>query len=265
MDLSLLDKYFHLSVEGSADPVYSVRLTELDDPDVMRDFLVRGGALVKAIGLELSVSFAGLAVFGLAASKQIVMSQYGRVLDLAPTNVTVQLETHDDHAHICFKLGELRWTELPADPRARREAVLAEWERYFKDEFNPLVERISAAGGLKPDLIWNQYGSRIAYMMEYLRGIVPQGPMLDRIEEDYALLAGLPSGTFNRKRNNPFFHEPTYIENPYQPGKKAMIRSGCCMWYRREGGDKCYTCPILKNPERERMKAEIEAKVAQEA
>lgn len=262
MDLSLLDKYFHITTEGSADPVYSMPLTGLTNLDVTRDFLVRGGALVKATGIELSVSFAGLAVFGLVAAKQLVMSQYNRVLDVSPKNLTVQLETHHDHAHICFKIHELRWTELPVDPSDRRDAVLSEWKRYFSEEFNPLVELFSAAGGLKPDLIWNQYGARIAFMMDYLRGIIPQGPMLERIEDDYRLLADLPPETFNRRRNNPFYHTPTYIDSPYKPGDKVMVRSACCMYYKREEGTKCYTCPILKTPERERMKAEIEAKAA---
>ncbi|MFD0672541.1 (2Fe-2S)-binding protein [Cohnella sp. GCM10027633] len=231
----------------------------------MKDFLVRAGALVQAIGLELAVSYAGLALYGLAAVKQLIMSQYDRVLDVSPSNVTIQLETHDDHAHICFKIHELRWTDLPTDACARRAAVAAEWERYFNDEFNPVLEQVSAAGGLKPDLIWNQYGSRVLYVMEYVRGIMPQGPMLKQIEDDYLLLASLPPETFNRKRGNPFSHTPSYIDNPYKPGSPLMIRSGCCMWYRREAGEKCYSCPILKGPERERMKAEIEAKVAQEA
>ncbi|MFC5528775.1 (2Fe-2S)-binding protein [Cohnella yongneupensis] len=265
MDLTFMEKYCHISTHGAENPVYSVSVADLMDPAIMRDLLERGGALVKAIGMELAVSFIGLAAFGLPSTKQLMMSQYNRVLDLSPSNVTVQLVMHNDYAQVVFKLHELKWTELPETPCERNAAVIAEWERYFRLEFNPLIERIASAGGMKPDLIWNQFGTRIAFMMDSIRENTPQGPKLQRIEEDFALLAGLPPKTFNRRRKNPFDHTPVYVDSPYKPGTQTMIRSACCMYYRRENGVKCYNCPILKESERAERKAEIEALLARQA
>lgn len=266
MDLSLFERFFHISENGSASPVYSQPVGRLiSDEAAMRDFLTRGGALVQAIGMQLPVSYAGLAAYGLVALKQLAMSQYDRVLDLSPGNLVVQLESHGDHAHIGFKIGELRWTELPKDPCERNAAVRAEWHRYLRDEFNPFVEAAAAAGGLKPDLIWNQFGARAGFLIDYMREKMPAGPALARIEDDFALLAGLPAEAFNRKRKNPFDHVPVYVDSPYQPGGKIMIRSACCMYDRRENGFKCYNCPLLKESERAVRKREIEAEIALKA
>ncbi|WP_275901445.1 (2Fe-2S)-binding protein [Cohnella algarum] len=39
-----------------------------------------------------------------------------------------------------------------------------------------------------------------------------------------------------------------------------MIRSACCMYYCREGGEKCFNCPRLTPDEREAMRESIMAK-----
>jgi ferric iron reductase protein FhuF len=257
MDLKIAEDYFHISTKGSDDPLLSIAATEILQHDSMREVLQRGAALVKGIGLELGVSFIGLAFFGLAATKYIVMSQYNRVLDLSLNNLTLQLESHGDHAHVCFKITELYGTDLPAE--GRTAAITSEWKSYFAQTINPLVEAASGAVGLKPAMIWNQYGARMAYMMEYMRGIFPEGPMRLQFEDDFLLLTGMPAETFNLKRNNPFEHTACYIDSPYEVGKQVMMRSACCMYYRREGGEKCYTCPILKEEERAQLKLKIEA------
>lgn len=223
----------------------------------MLEVLNRGSVLLKGIGLELAVSFLGLATFGLAATKQYVMSKYNRVLDLSLENLTIQLEAHGDYAHVVFKMQELKWIDLPV--LGREEAVLAEWKHYFEATINPLVEAATGAAGLKPAMIWNQHGTRMTYMMDFLRPLFMEGSERQTLEEDYLLLTGLPAETFNLRRKNPFEHIPCYVDSPYQPGKQVIIRSSCCMYYRRENGVKCYTCPILKDEERVEMKLRIEA------
>jgi len=258
LDLSLFEEHFHISAKGCEFPVLSVPAAELLEEARMREALARGAELVKGIGLELAVSFLGLAFFGLAATKQIVMSQYGKILDLSLDNLTVQLEPHGDHAHVVFKYSELKWTDLPEE--GRDHAVREEWTRYFAETINPLVESAARAAGLKPPIIWNQYGARIAYVMDYLREIIPEEATKQRIEADYLLLRGLPGAMFNL-RKNPFAHEPCYIDSPYKPGEQVIIRSACCMYYKRENGTKCYNCPLLKDGERAEMKLKIEAKL----
>ncbi|QMV42917.1 (2Fe-2S)-binding protein [Cohnella cholangitidis] len=260
MDLKLFEEYFHISTNGSDNPILSLPLADLLQHENMKEVLRQGSALVKGIGLELAASYIGLAFFGLAATKQIVMSQYNRILDLSLDNLTIQLETHDDHAHVVFQITELRWTDLP--DANREAAIVAEWSRYFAETMNPLIETAAAAAGLKPAIIWNQYGARSAHLMDYIRKTIPEGAVRQLVDDDFTLLSRMPGEIFNR-RKNPFVHTPCYLDSPYEPGGQIMMRSACCMYYKREDGTKCYNCPILKDEERAVMKLEIEAAVAE--
>jgi len=256
MDLAFAETYLRISTRGSDFPKHALPAADLLNRETMLELLTKYSGIVKGTGLELAVSFFGTAVYGLIAMKQRVMSLYGRILDLSLPNITVQLETLGEMGQYVLKLGEIRWTELPDE--GRQQAVEAEWDRFFKEDMNPLIESAAAAGGFKPDLIWNQYGSTAAYTMDYARLTVPEGPELQRLQDDFELLCGLPGGTFNRKRN-PFQYTPKFIDNPYQPGTPLMVRSACCMVYKREGGVKCYYCPILKTEERLKLREQIEA------
>lgn len=261
MDLTLFEEHFLISVKGSEAPLLSIPAPLILQEDRMKEALRLGSKLVQGIGLELAVSYIGLAFFGLAATKQIVMSQYNRILDLSLDNLTIQLESHGDHAHVVLKLSEIRWTELPAEDR--EASIRSEWIRFFAETMNPLVEAAASAAGLKPAIIWNQYGARIAYVMDYLRELVPEGMLRQTIEQDYVLLAGMPGETFNR-RKNPFEHTPCYLDSPYKPGGQIILRSACCMYYKRESGTKCYNCPILKDSERSELKVQIEAEMKEQ-
>ncbi|WP_373231893.1 (2Fe-2S)-binding protein [Cohnella sp.] len=257
MDLRIAEEHFHISTKGSEAPLYSIAATDILQHEKMLELLQRGSVLVKGIGLELAVSFLGLAYFGLAATKQFVMSRYNRVLDLSLENLTIQLQSSGDYAQAVFKLKELKWTELPANDR--ETALLAEWKHYFEETMNPLIEATAGSAGFKPAMIWNQYGARMSYTMDYLRSHAAEGSARQLLEEDFLLLSSLPAETFNLRRKNPFDHTPCYIDSPYQPGNQIMIRSSCCMYYRRENGVKCYNCPLLKDEERAEMKLKIEA------
>ncbi|BBI31429.1 (2Fe-2S)-binding protein [Cohnella abietis] len=256
MDLKLIEQYFHISTKGAEHPLISLPLNDILNAETMKKILQNGSELLQAKGLELAVASIGLAFFGLAASKQIVMSQYNRILDLSLDNLTIQLESHDDHAHIIFKITELKWTELPTVNR--EAAIRAEWSTYFANTMNPLIEAASSAAGLKSAIIWNQYGARIISIMDYLKPLVPEGPMRQTLENDYLLLASMPGETFNR-RKNPYDHTPCYIDSPYKDGEKLMLRSSCCMYYKRENGEKCFTCPILKDQDRAELTLKIKA------
>lgn len=182
MDLSMVEEHFHISIKGSEAPVYSITATDILKHEEMLEVLQRGSVLVKGIGMELAVSFLGLAMFGLVATKQFVMSKYNRVLDLSLENLTIQLESRGNYAHVEFKLHELKWTELPSIER--ETAVLREWNHFFAASVNPLIEAITSVAGFKTSIIWNQYGSRMSYMMDFLKSVVSDGTSYHTFEED---------------------------------------------------------------------------------
>ncbi|MEF3304516.1 (2Fe-2S)-binding protein [Paenibacillus sp. GYB003] len=263
LDLSLAEKYFHISPSGSDDPVYSTPAADLLRPETMDDLLRRGRDMLNGLGLDIAVSFVGLAFFGIPAAVHTYMWLYGRVLDLSIDNLTVQLERHGDHPHLILNINEVRWSPLPE--QGRDDAVVQELTRLFRRTVNPVVEFAAARGGFKPDLIWNQFGARMVTVSDFVIQFAPDEEARQNYRKHLELLVdGLGPEVFNR-RKNPYVHEPVYVESPYDPDKKVIVRSSCCMWYRRENGVKCYTCPILNDAKREEMKLKLREKSRERA
>jgi len=261
--LALADKFFHISLKGADNPAFSAPVAELLQPDTMAQALNCSRDLLKAHGLDLPASHLGMGFFGLCAVVQLGISQYNRVLDLTPDNLEFQLEQHEDHAHTVFRIKVLRWSDLPA-AEGRDEAVTEALTAYYRETIRPMLAAVGAGAGVKPDLVWNQYGARMAFARDFVLENDPREAARARFQADLKLLEQLPAELFGRRRN-PFVHEAEYIDSPHKPGAKLMVRSSCCMYYRRENGEKCYNCPILKSGEREALKRKIEEKREQTA
>ncbi len=255
LDLSLLKSFFHITLTGEEDAVFSIPAIELLKPEQM-DIVIRQSAqLYNALGLDLAASFIGLAFFNLCASHQIILAVNNRFLDLTLANLTFQIQAHGDHAHTCFKINELRWKEPPQDNRY--DWLTYEMQTYYKDNIIPILEIVALSAGVKPDLIWNQFGGKMAYGVDYILEHEQREDVRNRVLQDYEFLANqLPPETFGQKKN-PFFHKPRYVDSPYVAGKKTMIRSSCCLIYRRENGVKCFSCPQLLPEERAVMRTKI--------
>lgn len=256
-DISLADKYFHITAVGSEHPVYSTPAAQLLMPDTMDDLLRRGRDMLNGLGPDIALSFLGLAFFGIPAAVHTFMWQYDHILDLSLDNLTVQLESHHDHAHLVLKIDEVRWKKLPED--GRDDAIVAELTGLFRHTVGPVIEAAAACAGLKPDLVWNQFGARMVSVSDFITRHAPNESLIEKYKHDLTLLHNLGADVFNR-RKNPYAHNPRYVESPYKPEEKVIIRSSCCMWYRRENGVKCYTCPMLSESQREEMKDEIRKK-----
>jgi ferric iron reductase protein FhuF len=257
MDLSLIDKFFHISLKGSEDAIVSIPAIELLQREKMDMVIHKSSELFKARGLELSASFIGMSIFGLCASLQLVLASYNRLLDLSLPNLTFQLEMHHDHLHGCFQIHELRYKEAPVD--GREQWLAAELTEYYRNNVNPVVEFAAQSAGVKPDLIWNQYGARMAFGLDFVLEHEKNEAVRNRFEQDYELLKqGLKPDVFGR-RKNPFEHKPRYIDSLRDPNKKVIMRSSCCMYDRRENGEKCFNCPQMLPEEREARRENFRA------
>jgi ferric iron reductase protein FhuF len=95
------------------------------------------------------------------------------------------------------------------------------------------------------------------FVLDYIMENEPNKDVKDRFAEDYETLCELSPEVFNLKKN-PFIHKPKYISNPYEePEKPMLIRSSCCMYYKKENGTLCYNCPRMTPQERENKRLEI--------
>lgn len=251
MDFTLVESFFHISPKGADHPYYELPATDFLDQAISHATLVKAGEMVQAIGMQLPASFVGTSFFHLCITNLIFSAQYNRYLDLSLHNLIYQLEKHDDHAHLGFKIKELRWTEVPTGEQERKTFLENAFSSFFNQEINGIVEAVASSANLKSGMIWNQVGTLFLSVVEYIEENIKDQTLVDRFKSDFDVLVGLPAEVFNRKRS-PFIHKPRYIDNPWSPPNgKTMIRSACCMYDCRVDGQKCYTCPRMLPEERE--------------
>lgn len=255
LDFSLIKMYFHTSPEGADHPILEMRSDQFLNADITKQAFLEAGKLVQAIGLELPASFAGTSFGNLCAIQLLMYAQYHIILDLSLTNLMFQVEAHDDHAHLGYRILELHTIPAPAE---ESEAWLAaQLEQFIRETVTPAVSTIAQAAGVKPQMIWQQYGSLLAYVRDYVRENIPVPAMVESFETGYRVITEqVPPEAFGVRRN-PFVHTPRFIDSPYSTGGKLMMNSSCCMYDKRENGVKCYTCPMLTPDQREMMRLEI--------
>jgi ferric iron reductase protein FhuF len=247
-DFTIIKMYYHVSPEGAEHPTYETQAAQLLNPDMLKEVLRETGQPAQATSDALAASFIGTTLCKLTLIQLMIAAQYDRLIDLSPENLTYQLELHDDHAHIGFKIIEVRSTPIP---NAERDAFLTEhWNRYITSFITPGVQALAASSGLKPEAIWQQFGGQLTYLKDFLSANEKREEVITKFESDSKILADLDPSLFSQKRN-PYNHQPRYIDNPLSPGEKWLMHSSCCMYDRRENGVKCYTCPRMTADERE--------------
>lgn len=263
VDFSLVERYFHISPKGMEHPLLQIPGQQLVDGPTMHRVLQQGQTLLKGKGLDISASYMGLSMFNLLATIHLFLSQYNQWLVLNLDNITFEVENHDDHAHIGFKLLNLEWKEAPAEDRD--VFIELETRKLFANLIIPVITVVAEQAKVNQAMIWNQYAARMTFVRDYVMENDPRPQVREQFLADYEVFTKqLTPDVFGRKVN-PLTHEPRYIDSPYHEGKKLLMRSSCCMYYRREEGTKCFTCPILKDSQRAEMFTEIKNKQASAA
>lgn len=263
-DFTLEERLFRVSEAGMESPTFEMPAAHWLQPAKALEALEAGGGMSKAIGMKLPVSYAGLSVLNLVLVQLLFLVRHDRWLDLSLDVLTFQMEEKYDIMQTGYRIHALRWTALPEPAGSREDFLVRQWRRYLQTHIRPAIDTIAASAGLKPDLIWNQAGGRLAGIREYLHQYVPAADddFLARYDRHADVLSRrLTAEDFDRRRN-PFDWQPRFTDNPWKPGGRMMIRSSCCMYDCREGGQKCYNCPQLTAEERDVRRAAVLAEAA---
>ncbi|MHA6484073.1 (2Fe-2S)-binding protein [Paenibacillus sp. strain BS8-2] len=251
LDFTIIDSFYHISPHGFSEPHAEWPAKDLLDPDVAKDVLNRTGMLWKACGYELPVSYVGITMFNFCVTSLFFSAKDNVWVNFKLEDMTFQLEQHDDHAHIGYRLDKLDIVPLPADENERQTFLNSAWPQWIAEMIKPFVEGIARAGGLKAEMIWGQFGAQLLSTLEYVSSNLGVPALVARIEADLPLLQALDPECFGRRRN-PFIHKPRYVDNPWSPPDGTyMLRSACCMFDHREDGQKCYNCPRMLPEERD--------------
>lgn len=260
-DFTIVKAYYHVSPEGAELPIYETMPTTFFDTAMLEETLRVSGKDAKATSQALPASFVGTSLCKLSLIQLLFAAQYDRLIDLSPDNLIYQVELHDDHAHLGYKIKEVRSVPIPSE---ERDSFLNQhWNEYFTSFITPAVEAIAAASDLKPEAIWQQFGGQITYLKDFLTANDKREEVIERFLNDSKLLAEYVDPALFNQRRNPYKHTPRYIENPLNPEEQWLMQSSCCMYDRRENGTKCYTCPRMKPDEREARKIQMLATVGE--
>jgi len=258
-DFSLAKTYFHISPEGTDHLYDEMPATGLLDPIRLGEMLRKTGELVKATDGKLPGSFFGTTLCHLMLTKLVFVSLYGKVLELTLERLTFQVEQEEghDHPHLGYRIDEVRELDIPSE--GGEAFVLDDWRKFVSEAVAPAVESIAEASGMKPEMIWGQFGGVGALVKGFVDNTPFPAEVKERFHRHYRIMTEEIAPDVYRARRNPFACRPRFTESPYRPGEQWMIRSACCFYDRRENGEKCYVCPKLTEDERAAMKARIQA------
>ncbi|CAM3884245.1 (2Fe-2S)-binding protein [Cohnella lubricantis] len=256
-DFSLAKYYFHISPEGVDHLIAEMPAAELLGGSRLKDMIQSMGEMVQAFDMTLPASFFGTSLCHLCLVKLQFLAQYNVILDLSLERLTFQVDYEESHGHphLGFRINEVATREIPSENGDA--AVREDWEAYARDVVTPAVEAVAQTAGMKPEMIWPQFGGLAAMMQDFVQQSKASAETNERFEHHLQLLTeSISPEAFHQKRS-PFKCKVRYVENFYEPGEKWVMRSACCLYDRREGGEKCYICPRRTDQEREEMKERL--------
>ncbi len=259
-DVALLERKFYVCLEDREGILFSAPAAALVDRDDMKRCLEKYASCIRASGLHPAATFFCAWIGYVALAQQYMLSAENKKIDLSLSNIDVQLYGKGQRFAFAFKIR--RWSEqaLPAsgaDRRAARHRALAE---LYGETIRPLFESMAAAADIRTGQLWGQLPARFEYYRKILLSELPEAGLKTRMTEDYdALLHEVEPAVFGEKKN-PFGVKFHWVEDPREAGKQIPLKSACCLYYKTEGGEYCYTCPRMKETERAERRRKLREK-----
>ncbi|WP_050615705.1 hypothetical protein [Bacillus testis] len=248
IDLTFPKQFCSVSQEGEAELLEEVPASVLLDDQATASLMDRVSDAYEATNKLLPASVLGLSLFGLCGTQLYVLARYNSLLSLSLDRLTLQIALYNRQIpYMAFKMNN-----LALEASFSKTDIL---DQLTASVINP-VGRISRLAGVKSSLIYNQYGARMS-MLE--QSFLQQENLQAYANQfiDYLQWYKQIPGTYFQGGINPFIHTPVYISHPFVEGEQMMLRSACCMYHCRKGGQKCYNCPALTAAARQKIREEM--------
>jgi ferric iron reductase protein FhuF len=190
----------------------------------------------------------------LAYAQQYALSAYDCAIDLSLDNVDVHVFMRNGYTAVGYTLK--RWGEriAPAPGSGRdgwRQEALHET---YSSTLLPILETASRVAAIPIRELWGQLSTGLRYYMRVWSERASSDCWRHALEENYRYLREeLDPSAFGMKIN-PYRRDPILTEDAREPGKMIPLKSACCLYYKWEDGDYCFSCPRLKESERERRR-----------
>lgn len=244
-----------VSLEGRESVLYAESAVRLTDRETMMNFLDVYAPYIKALDRVTAAVYFCNRFASVCLSLQYMLSIRGCSLDFSLERLTVQLFKDEDRYAMAFQLDEWIETREPA-LEGRNEWIRRVYSDFYSRTVKPIYEAAAEAAGIPVGQLWGLLPTRFNFMTEQWGMNADYASRHRQIADDYAYLCGqLEASVFNRAKN-PFDVQIRWIEHLREPGKQMRMKNACCCYYRTEGGDYCYSCPRLKESEREQRRVE---------
>ncbi|MBD2846766.1 (2Fe-2S)-binding protein [Paenibacillus sp. IB182496] len=265
IDYAVLESKFYIVTVERPNARLSASLAELSCEAGMAPFLDTYGQLIKATAIEAPAAYLAGMLGTLGAGLQACLSLMNRDPGWRAETVVIQLCKEGDYYSPVFLVRRAANPVAgPLEQEAREGWLTEAFGSFYGAMLRPILEAASSVSGLPIHQLWGQLPTRLNYSVPLMTDFagVDQA-VADRVNRDYDFLkTGLqPMDCFGRAKN-PLNVRVRWIESLYEPERQMRMKNACCQYYQIEGGSYCYTCPRLKESEREARRTRHRAEAA---
>jgi ferric iron reductase protein FhuF len=253
----LMESQCGLTFEPHPSPVAAFRLRDLYEETHMQRFLDEYVAAIK--GLEPSVGAmyltSNLILFSSALHYMVACCE--NAIDFASEHFTAELVyIQGTYSYYTVRFCVNKAAAVPIDTANRERQRNELFAQLYGHTIRPIIELLHRLTGTPKLQMWGSF-PQITYTYESLIAQEKDPIRKQRLEADFQYtMKKMPPDAFGTKRN-PYHHTYRYVDNPLNPDAPYRMRPTCCMLYRTEGSESCYTCPRLKPKDREERKQQM--------
>ncbi|MFS0838775.1 hypothetical protein [Paenibacillus sp. 1P03SA] len=261
--LEKLDSTFKLTTTKQKNPVFSCPADDLTDENKMKPLLDFYTPLIK--GLDPSVGEVYMAAWfqGPLLGLIYMLSAWNKTPVLALDNLTVQMYTASykdrEYCAVNFLVNNPQLQEGPDDPLKRASWAEENLSRFLSQTVRPVLETIAKAGTLKQGMLWSQLPTMLEYGYERLMESEQCETVKQRMMRNYGIVKSLDGAVFGRSKN-PLNVKFLKTQSLASPDKETRLKAACCLYYLVDGGYYCFTCPRIKETERDKRREEYREK-----
>ncbi|EGL17151.1 MULTISPECIES: (2Fe-2S)-binding protein [unclassified Paenibacillus] len=257
--LEKLESTFNVTAKKQENPVFSCPAADLTDENKVKLLLDFYTPLVK--GLDPSVGEVYMADWfqGPLLGLIYMLSAWNKTPDLTLDNLTVQMYTasYNDREYyaINFLLTNLELHDGPDEPLERASWTEEKLSRFLSQTVRPVFETIAKAGTLKTGMLWSQLPTMLEYGYERLMESEECETVMHRMTRNYEIVKSLNGAVFGKSKN-PLNVKFRMTQSKASPDKQVRLKAACCLYYLVDGGHYCFTCPRVKETERDKWREE---------
>lgn len=254
---------FYLSDQDEPQKIYEANLHHLiHDEKELKNFFALYGKGIKAKGNDVVAAYFSSWFGYVCAGVQYIATYYHTKLALSLEDITVQLFPHPQYKDywIHFKIRK-----LASISQNETNEELVSLDDFIQNIATPVIKVFAVKGNLRPQHLWSQVINAVFWSKKKWVENEERQNVKDKIEHEFNEFLALPSRYFDLNKN-PFTLKLTTIDNPWNPEQPLWLKPSCCLAYRTESKPGyCYTCPRMKESEREERKLKILAEAARQA